>query len=80
MYKLTVKGRGFESFLKAYKEGAVGKFLDEIFIGIFPFTKRYEFLSEQDGKLAAIDDPVIDFTYNLEELIGRKKRWKVKRN
>jgi len=79
MYKLTVKGKGFESFRKAYKDGAVGKLLDEIFIGIFPFTRRYEFLGEHDGKLEAIDDPVMAFSYDVKELIGNK-RWKAKRH
>lgn len=77
-YKIVSRGKGFISFKLAYESGAIGKPSDQVFIGIFPFTKKYGLIHEWDGKLVGTDDPVMGLPYNFEELIGNKN-WKVKR-
>jgi hypothetical protein len=75
-YKVIVKGKGFESFSKAFRDGYIRP-LDEIWIGMVP-KERYEFIGARNEVLGAITDPVMANTYDLEKLIG-KKICKVKR-
>ncbi len=74
-YKFVVKGKGYGSFSEAYKDGRIQPGDDFFVRGIVP--KMYEFFAEKDGSLIGIEDPVMAWSTNVKELIG-KKRWKVK--